>query len=485
MGSLLGRIACLAAGLLWVAGMQAQGAPKAQPTQTEVLEALKRALALCQELAVQGGYASAWSNDLKVGKTEHSDSATVVSIQPPGTTTLGPALLAAYQATGDRAFWEAAAAAARCLARCQLHSGGWPSDFDFEAKKAAKFWLHQSAMKGDASGGKRQNWSTLDDDKTQSALRFLLEISLMKEAADDAEIQEAWRFGLQSLLAAQMPSGAWPQQYDGPAAAVDAKVAGLRARYPAQWSRVWPHEDYKRYATLNDGNLQKVGELLLAVHARHGDAKALASAKRLGDFLCRAQMPEPQPVWAQQYNADMEPVWARKFEPPAVTAGESLGVMRFLLDLNAVTGDAALIAGIPAALKWYERSRLPDGSYARFYELQTNRALFMTKAYELTDKDDDLPTHYGFKLTGLEANLQKLQQALSLPAAQRLPAYLKTDLPKAGEVKSVVGKVRDALRSQQADGRWQKGRELDAKELSKNITLLAHYLMALGKTQQP
>jgi hypothetical protein len=58
-------------------------------------------------------------------------------------------------------------------------------------------------------------------------------------------------------------------------------------------------------------------------------------------------------------------------------------------------------------------------------------------------------------------------------------------LPKAGEVKSVVGKVRDALRSQQADGRWQKGRELDAKELSKNITLLAHYLMALGKTQQP
>jgi hypothetical protein len=74
---------------------------------------------------------------------------------------------------------------------------------------------------------------------------------------------------------------------------------------------------------------------------------------------------------------------------------------------------------------------------------------------------------------------------LSLPAAQRLPAYLKTDLPKAGEAKSLAGKVRDALRSQQADGRWQKGRELDAKELGRNISLLAHYLMALEKAGQP
>lgn len=485
MGSFFSRIACVGAGLLLISGMQAQGAPKPLPSKSEALEALNRALALCRGLAVQGGYASAWSNDLKVGKTEHSDSPTVISIQPPGTTTLGPAFLLAYRATGEQPFWEAAAAAARCLARCQLQSGGWPSDFDFEAKKAAKFWLHQSAMKGDVQGGKRQNWSTLDDNKTQSALLFLLEISGMKEAAGDAEIQEAWRFGLQSLLAAQMPSGAWPQQFDGPAAAADANSAGLRARYPAQWPRVWPHEDYKRFATLNDGNLQKVGELLLTAHARHGDAKVLASVKRLGDFLCRAQMPEPQPVWAQQYNANMEPVWARKFEPPGVTAGESLGVMQFLLDLHAVTGDAALIAGIPAALKWYERARLPDGSYARFYELRTNRALFMTKAYELTEKDDDLPTHYGFKLTGLEAAVQKLQQALSLPAAQRLPAYLKTDLPKAGEAKSLAGKVRDALRSQQADGRWQKGRELDAKELGRNISLLAHYLMALEKAGQP
>ena len=56
------------------------------------------------------------------------------------------------------------------------------------------------------------------------------------------------------------------------------------------------------------------------------------AAIKTGDFFRRAQMPDPQPGWAQQYNAVMQPVWARKFEPPSITGGESLSVMRTLLD---------------------------------------------------------------------------------------------------------------------------------------------------------
>ena len=43
-----------------------------------------------------------------VGEVEHAESATVISIQPPGTTTMGLSMLRAYQATGDETCMKAA-----------------------------------------------------------------------------------------------------------------------------------------------------------------------------------------------------------------------------------------------------------------------------------------------------------------------------------------------------------------------------------------
>ncbi len=71
------------------------------------------------------------------------------------------------------------------------------------------------------------------------------------------------------------------------------------------------------------------------------------SALKAADFLLAAQMPEPQPAWAQQYNYAFEPIWARKFEPPAVSGGESQVVIDALLDLTIVTGDKRYLAPIP------------------------------------------------------------------------------------------------------------------------------------------
>ena len=63
-----------------------------------------------------------------------------------------------------------------------------------------------------------------------------------------------------------------------------------------------------------------------------------ASARAGGDFLVLAQLPEPQPGWAQQYNYDMHPIWARKFEPPAISSLESRYAINALLDLTERTG---------------------------------------------------------------------------------------------------------------------------------------------------
>src|SRR5690606_15434487 len=101
-----------------------------------------------------------------------------------------------------------------------------------------------------------------------------------------------------------------------------------------------------------------------------------------GDFIRLAQLPKPQPAWAQQYDADMHPAWARKFEPPAVSGAESQGVLRILMALYRRTGERRFLEPIPRALRYLKASRRDDGRLARFYELGTNRPLYLTTKYE-------------------------------------------------------------------------------------------------------
>jgi PelA/Pel-15E family pectate lyase len=452
------------------------------PNPALVTEAMKKAtIFYSTKLAVRGGYASAWKADLSAGMTEHKESKSVISIQPPGTTTVGLAMVRAYQATGDSLFLEAAKSAGKALIECQLASGGWDSDFDFAKDLAKKYHLHQQALKGDTETGKRRNTSTLDDNKTQSALLFLLELAHLPECRGDSVLQESLKFGLDSLIAAQYPNGAWPQQYSAPA---DPATAVKPAAYPKEWPRTFPKANYTSFYTLNDGNMQMAVQLCLRAHELTGEARFLKTAKKAGDFFILAQMPEPQPGWAQQYNHDMEPVWARKFEPPCVTGGESLGAMETLHDLYIATGDERYLKPIPAAFAWYERSRLPDGQYARFYELQTNKPLYFVKdSYELTYDDSNLPTHYGFKLDHISRDLEKLKERLKQPRETLLEKSRAPDSEKAwtSKAKGVAGKVNAALAAQKPEGYWLKGDEIDAGEFTKHMNAMAMYVEGARK----
>jgi len=144
-----------------------------------------------------------------------------------------------------------------------------------------------------------------------------------------------------------------------------------------------------------------------------------------------AQMPEPQPGWAQQYDRDMRPAWARRFEPPSITGGESQSILKALLLLYRETGNRKYLEPVPRALAYYRRSILPDSDrpseirrracpggapcLARFYELKTNRPLYITKGtrvtaldqgativdgYELSYSDESVITHYAVLVSG-------------------------------------------------------------------------------------
>jgi hypothetical protein len=449
------------------------------PDPQAVLAAMKKATGFYHDkLAVRGGYASGWKADFSAGITEHKESPTVISIQPPGTTTMGRVWVNAFRATGDLQFLHAARDAARALIECQLASGGWDSDFDFAPDQVKKYHLRIQVLAGDTETGKRRNRSTLDDNKTQSALLFLLELAHLPESRDDRELQEALRYGLDALLSAQFPNGGWPQQFSGPA---DPATPVKKASYPDEWPRTFPAVKYDGFYTLNDGNMEELVKLLLRAHELSGEARYLEAAKKAGEFFLLAQMPEPQPGWAQQYNFDMQPVWARKFEPPSVSGGETIGVLRALIDLWVVTGEERFLQPAPAALKWMESSALPDGRHARFYELQTNKPLYFVKdSYELTYNDGNLPTHYSFKIEQAKS-IAAVRDRLATPREKLLRDRQGPSSPKswASRARGDAGKAQRAVASLRPEGYWSDGGDLDARDFVEYMRAMASYLDAV------
>jgi hypothetical protein len=70
------------------------------------------------------------------------------------------------------------------------------------------------------------------------------------------------------------------------------------------------HGGYVCHYSLDDNIAGYIAEPLIAAQEVYEDDRSLNVVKRLGDFLLLAQMPEPQPGWAQQYNYDIHPIWA-------------------------------------------------------------------------------------------------------------------------------------------------------------------------------
>jgi hypothetical protein len=242
--------------------------------------------------------------------------------------------------------------------------------------------------------------------------------------------------------------------------------------------------------------MSNVLDVLIAAHQQYGDPRYLAAVEKGGDFLILAQMPDPQPAWAQHYNLEMQPVWDREFEPPAVSGRESQYILLTLMRLYEVTGKDKYLKPIPAALAYLRKSQLPDGRLSRFYELQTNRPLFMKrtgKRYDLTYSSDDLPTHYGFIVDSrLDEIADRYARLIKASAAGGPPA------PSSGASKNApdVARVRQVIDALDARGAWvEPGRlrfhkvdppsgVIDCATFAANVKTLCQFLQQT-KTSEP
>ncbi len=289
-----------------------------------------------------------------------------------------PASRSAFQSRPGRDDAWFTSAEARELANViisyQTPTGGWSKAVDYRGGPRAP-GIHWTSQSGDG-------WhycGTLDNGSTTEQIRFL---AAVHSAAPHAEIQSAVLRGIEWVFAAQFPNGAWPQNY------------------PAE-------PGYHEAATLNDNALLHAMELMhdlakgnapftfidtaVSKRARESFDRALA-------WLAAAQVKVNgrATVWcAQHHPITLEPVAARKKEPPSLSGAESAEMLKFLM--RKVPVSPATTGMVEPALEWLAAHRItgmrktrnaqdrtdyvPDASsrevyWARFYNVQTGKPIF-------------------------------------------------------------------------------------------------------------
>ena len=495
------------------------------PRREDVLQALRQAAGFYREqVATHGAYHFAYAEDLSYGRSEAKEGPHTVEVQREGTPLVGMAYLEAYSATGDRYYLEAARATALAIVSGQHCSGGWDYFIEFDPAERKKFPYRADGPCREITTYPGNPVTSLDDNETQAVMRFLARVD-QALGFKDATIHEATRFAFDSLIKAQYPNGAWPQRFNRPPD--PAKHPVKKASYPPTWSWKWPGSNYQSHYTFNDNSISDMIDAFLEGARIYNEPRYLAAAEKGGAFMLLAQMPEPQPAWAQQYDADMFPAWARVFEPPSVSGGESQGIMRTLMVLYRETGNRKYLEPLPRAIAYLKRSALPPVEQpseirlralagrpdrmvlARFYELQTNRPLYVTKGtrinaksgssslldgYQLSYDDRSVITHYGVLVNGDELpaiEAEYLRLAKADPASVRRPDTLRglspwSERPRAKpSAKALAAQVKQVIGSMDARGAWTEAGSIGKSDRIVQVFAAREMVLKVGDRVVP
>ena len=271
----------------------------------------------------------------------------LVVLRSPGTPAAGLLLIRAYQKTGNEKYLAAARRAGDLLVQCQLPSGGWFSEMPVYGNQLAG-WFH-SLLPWTSFG------TTLDDDVTSGAVRFLL---ALWEVTRDSRYRVAAERGLMLLLKAQLPSGAWPLTW---------RPAWLR----------WLSPSFEDWPSINDAATTGVILTLIDSARILERRELLEAAQRGGRWLLNIRNPAPYAGWAQQYDQAGQPAPGRRFEPIALATWESRHALEVLQVLAETTGDIRFCRAFPETIDWLVQSTLAPGCWARFYDRQTNTPVYL------------------------------------------------------------------------------------------------------------
>jgi PelA/Pel-15E family pectate lyase len=283
----------------------------------------------------------------------------------------------------------------------QRDSGGWPKNIDM-----AKPLSEQG--KASLLRERKETDSTIDNGGTYTQLSFLARIYT---AQPQGRHRESFLKGLDYLLKAQYANGGWPQFYPD--------LSG-----------------YYKHITYNDDAMIGVMKLLRDVAAAKPAyafvdearrARAASAVERGIDCILKTQVVVngQRTVWCAQHDeVTLAPAPARKFEVVALSGGESVGIVRFLMSIKDPSPE--IVNAVESAITWFEHSQLkgikwiekadasqPGGTdrvvvkdleggsiWARFYEIGSNRPIFVGRdgviKYSVAEIEHERRTGYNW-----------------------------------------------------------------------------------------
>ena len=273
---------------------------------------------------------------------------------------------------------EEAARIADNLLLYQREVGGWPKNLDMARPLSEK---EKTVLRA----RQKEEDANIDNGATYTQLVFLARVYTARR---QERHREAFLRGVDYLLRAQYPNGGWPQYF------------------PVR-------KGYYTHITFNDGAMVGVMKLLRDIAQRKSAYTFVDEERRLRaeravargvELILKSQVVVAgrRTVWSAQHDeVTLEPAPARKFEPASLTGGESVGIVRFLMDIKEPNEQVR--AAVEAAVEWFRKSKIDgirwvekrdpskDGGFvrtavrdpeapplwARFYELGTNRPIFI------------------------------------------------------------------------------------------------------------
>ena len=215
----------------------------------------------------------------------------------------------------------------------QRDCGGWPKNYDRtrELSIAERETLKRERLTPDA---------TIDNGATYTEIQILAQAFTR---GGDQRFRRAVQAGITYLLAGQLPSGGWPQRFP--------KGRG-----------------YATQITFNDNAM--VGVLRLLKRIADGDATFTFLSGRVRErcgkavqrgvsCILRCQVPVDGKLtaWCAQHDREtFLPCRARSYELPSLSGSESVGIVRFLMELEDPS--PGVVLAIESAVSWFEKSKV-------------------------------------------------------------------------------------------------------------------------------
>ncbi len=234
--------------------------------------------------------------------------------------------------------------------------------------------------------------TTIDNRTTYTQLQYLAKLitaSLQKKSppTNHPKHVEVFFKGFDYLLSSQYPNGGFPQFF------------------PLK-------KGYYTHITYNDDAMVGVLEFLRDVSQKKDDYKFVDEERRLKaeksiekglEVVLKTQVKinGQKTVWCSQHDEKtLEPAAARNFEPISLSGSESVGIVKYLMDIKNPTTE--IVDAIESAVRWFEKSKIngirvdtiplkgairgidrvvvqdknAPPLWARFYEIPTNRPIF-------------------------------------------------------------------------------------------------------------